>query len=889
MGPADQRSGTPRRLRDLAEDRFGKMAQAATGDLEPVPAAETRRLLHELRVHQIELEVQNEELQEAHATLEARTHQLEMFIENAPAAVAMLDRDLRYVCASRRWLQDYRLELGDLVGRSHYEVFPEIPERWKAVHGRCLDGAVERSEGDPFPRPDGQVDWLNWEVRPWLDGAGQIGGILIMSERINDRKVAETAVRESGELFRAQFSLAAEGAFTQTPEGLLVEVNETLARMHGYAPAEMQGRHYLDFVAEGSPAREPGAMARLLAGEPMTTEGEHRHRDGHTFPAEVSARLVHFSGRPVILGFVRDRSERRRAEQELRGSHALMERAEKLAQSGNWELDLGTGRMRGSLGARRIYGLAGTEWTVAEVQELVLPEYRAHLDAALAALVRHGRPYDVEFRIQRRADGGLRDLHSIAEYDAGRNVMFGVITDITQRHRLEAALASRVLALARPEGAGAPAFEDLFSLEDLQNLQDAFAQATGVAAIITRPDGVPLTRPSNFTRFCELVRTSPQGRANCFRSDAALGRQQLDGPVLQPCLSAGLWDAGVSLSAGGHPIAAWLIGQVRDGTRTPEAIDSYARELGLDPGRLLEAYEEVPVMPVAQFQKVADALAALAGHLSNSASQNLQQAGLIAESQAAESRVRRMAEGLERRVRERTLQLASANRELEAFSYSVSHDLRAPLRGIDGFSQALLEDCQGQLDETGRHYLDRIRLGTRRMGQIIEDLLALSRIGRSGLNLERADLSGLAGVILEELALASPDRRVAAVVQPGLRAWADAGLLRALLANLLGNAWKFSSRQPEARIEVGEEVLAGGERAFFIRDNGAGFDPARADQLFTAFQRLHSAQDYEGTGIGLAIVSRVVQRHGGRVWAQAEPGLGATFRFTLPDPGPAAS
>ena len=198
-------------------------------------------------------------------------------------------------------------------------------------------------------------------------------------------------------------------------------------------------------------------------------------------------------------------------------------------------------------------------------------------------------------------------------------------------------------------------------------------------------------------------------------------------------------------------------------------------------------------------------------------------------------------------------------------------------------------DCQGQLDETGRHYLDRIRLGTRRMGQIIEDLLALSRIGRSGLNLERADLSGLAGVILEELALASPDRRVAAVVQPGLRAWAAAGLRRALLANLLGTAWNFSSRQPEARIEVGEEVLAGGERAFFIRDNGAGFDPARADQLFPAFQRLHSAQDYEGTGIGLAIVSRVVQRHGGRVWAQAEPGLGATFRFTLPDPGPAAS
>ena len=337
----------------------------------------------------------------------------------------------------------------------------------------------------------------------------------------------------------------------------------------------------------------------------------------------------------------------------------------------------------------------------------------------------------------------------------------------------------------------------------------------------------------------------------------------------------------MTISACGLPVATWLIGQVRDPAQTPAAAAAHALEIGVDPGRFQEAFAEVPAMSGEQFQKVADALFSLAGLLSNSASQNLQQAGLIADSRAAQAEVQRMAEGLERRVQERTRQLEAANQELEAFSYSVSHDLRAPLRGVDGFSQALQADCQDQLDETGRHYLARIRQGALRMGQIIDDLLELSRIGRGGLNLERADLSSLAGQILGELALASPEREVVTAVQPGLWVRADARLLRVMLDNLLGNAWKFTARQPNARIEVGEQAEPGGERAFFIRDNGAGFDPARAGQLFTAIHRLHSAQDFEGTGIGLAIVRRVVQRHGGRVWAQAEPGCGATFRFTL--------
>ncbi len=296
MGRPDPARDTSNNLRAEAEDRFRQVAPTATGDFEPVSAVESRRILHELRVHQIELEVQNEELQEARQRLEGRNQLLDLFIENAPAALAMLDRDLRYVCASRRWLQDYRLDPHDLVGRRHYEVFPETPERWKEVHRRCLAGAVERGSNDPFSREDGQVDWLSWEVRPWRDGAGEIGGIVILSERVNERMVAEAALRESEERYLAQFALATEGVFTLDAQGVLTEVNETLARMHGTTVAEMQGRHYMDFMPAGGPGGDPAALAGLLEGKPFTAEADHLHRDGHTFPTEVSARLVHAAG-----------------------------------------------------------------------------------------------------------------------------------------------------------------------------------------------------------------------------------------------------------------------------------------------------------------------------------------------------------------------------------------------------------------------------------------------------------------------------------------------------------------------------------------------------------------------------------------------------------------
>jgi PAS domain S-box-containing protein len=236
----------------------------------------------------------------------------------------------------------------------------------------------------------------------------------------------------------------------------------------------------------------------------------------------------------------------------------------------------------------------------------------------------------------------------------------------------------------------------------------------------------------------------------------------------------------------------------------------------------------------------------------------------------------------EQQVVERTVALEAANRELEDFSYAVSHDLRAPIRSIDGFSRVLLEDYADRLDAEGHDAIQRIHRATQRMTDLIDALLELSRVTRAKLHWERVDLSALVESIIAELQQMQPDRRVEFRIANGLAAHGDARLLRLALDNLLGNAWKFTGKQPRARIEFG--VTAHDDRpAYFVRDNGAGFDAAYADKLFVTFQRLHSATAFPGTGIGLATVRRIIHRHGGRIWAEGAVDQGATFYFTLGD------
>ncbi|KAF0218406.1 MAG: multi-sensor signal transduction histidine [Geobacteraceae bacterium] len=248
----------------------------------------------------------------------------------------------------------------------------------------------------------------------------------------------------------------------------------------------------------------------------------------------------------------------------------------------------------------------------------------------------------------------------------------------------------------------------------------------------------------------------------------------------------------------------------------------------------------------------------------------------ITERKRADEKIKKLNDDLQRRA----FELESANKELESFSYAVSHDLRAPLRHIEGFSKALMEDCGNQLDDQGKMYVQRLKTATQRMVGLIDDMLKLANVTSCELIRQPVNLSRMAHIIALEYKQTQPERRVVFNIAEDVTAHGDARLLRVVLANLLGNAWKYTGKQEETVIEFGT-IRVDGEAAYFVRDNGAGFDMAYAEKLFGAFQRLHSTEEFEGTGIGLATVQRVIRRHGGRVWAEGEVGRGATFYFTL--------
>ncbi len=472
----------------------------------------------------------------------------------------------------------------------------------------------------------------------------------------------------------------------------------------------------------------------------------------------------------------------------------------------------------------------------------------------------------------------------------GNNQCVEFCVDISARKKAELALRESEERVRRkletilspdPE-IGALEFQDVVDIEAIRSIMADFSELSGI--VVGFGDSrANILVGTGWQEICtRFHRVHPETCANCNESDAKFLEGVTPGEYRLYKCKNNLWDAATPLMVGGKSVGNIYTGQLLldDEPVSESEFVAQAARYGFVEEEYLRAFRTVPRMSRKKVGTAIDFLRKFGELVGKLGYANVKLAKSLAQLQSSEETVRRLNAELERRVRERTAELEAANKELESFCYSVSHDLRAPLRGIDGWSLALVEDYGRQLDPTAQTYLDRVRSEAQRMGLLIDDLLQLSRVTRAAMNRRNVDLAAAANAVAARLREQYAERRIHFRIEPDLAATGDAGLLEIALTNLLGNSAKFTGREAEARIEFGQ-TKDRGERTFYIRDNGVGFDMAYADTLFGAFQRLHKAADFPGTGIGLATVQRIVHRHGGRIWADAQVGQGATFYFTL--------
>ena len=476
-----------------------------------------------------------------------------------------------------------------------------------------------------------------------------------------------------------------------------------------------------------------------------------------------------------------------------------------------------------------------------------------------------------------------------AYFDDDGNVVHyeGVISDITERKHAEAALEERIVALTRPleDTAESVSFEHLFNIDQIQRLQDEFADATGVASIITRTDGTPITRPSNFCRLCiDIIRKTETGLLNCFRSDAEIGRFHSEGPIIQPCMSGGLWDAGAGITIGGKHIANWLIGQVRDRTQTEEKMREYAKEIGADEEAVVEAFREVPAMSRNRFRQVAQALFTLARQLSTSAYQNVQQARFISDLKRSEEE--------QKNLQSRLVQ-AQKMEAVGRLAGGVAHDFNNMLSIILGHTEMILDE----VDSTDPHVanLKEIRRAARRSTDLTRQLLAFAR--KQTIAPKVLDLNGTVEGMLKMLKRLIGEN-IDLAWEPTSDLWPikmDPSQVDQVLANLCVNARDSIEEVGRLTIETGNVSFdedycrdhagfqPGDYSMIAVSDNGCGMDRETLNNLFEPFFTTKGVG--EGTGLGLATVYGIVKQNSGFINVYSEPGKGTTFKIYLPRHG----
>jgi len=688
-------------------------------------------------------------------------------------------------------------------------------------------------------------------------------------------------------------------------------------------------------------------MEVVRSGRPRLGVQERHFARGSTdeFWLDVS-RVPVFDARGTVTSlivFAIDTTEDRRTQEALQATAARLKEAQRIARLGSWDLDLRRNVLSWSDEIYRIFEIDPARFGASyeAFLGLIHPDDRAGVDRAYRRSIETRAPYSIDHRL-RFPDGRIKFVHEQCEtlFEGDTPVRSaGTVQDITEQKRAEEALraseikyrtliqnlqagvvvhaadtrivtwnaeARSILGLTDDQMSGRSAADPGWSfLREDGSVMPPEEYPVHQVLVTRQPIGnqvVGVHRPADGQdvwvmatanpvldrdgRISEVIvtfiditeRRAAQARLAHlasiveFSGDAIIGKT-LGGVIIS-------WNRGAERMYG--YAAEEIVGRSVSILVPPDMTEDFAAIMeGVRLGERVERRETMRVSRDGRLIHVALTISPIKNDRGE-----IVGASTIARDISDRVRVgveiRQLNQELDQRVRERTAQLEAANKELESFSYSVSHDLRTPLRSIDGFSRILLEEYRDKLDAEGIGHLDMVRSASQRMGQLIDDILRLSKVSRVDMYIAEIALSELAGLIVDQLRRAEPRRPVEVEIEPGLTCRGDIRLLRVALENLFGNAWKFTSRTPEARIQFGVTRAQDGP-VFHVRDNGVGFDPRYASKLFSVFQRLHSANEFPGTGIGLATVQRIIHRHGGRVWAESTPGQGATFSFTLAD------
>ncbi|MEP6771479.1 MAG: PAS domain S-box protein [Polaromonas sp.] len=707
----------------------------------------------------------------------------------------------------------------------------------------------------------GEEIWLELDIVPIVNAKGGFTHWVAVQRDITRRKLAEQALVEGEQRYAALFEMAPVPMWVfDTVTKRFLNVNKAAIDSYGYSHAEFLAMTIFDIrpVTEHDMLRQD--LERPADPPDPKILWKHRRKDGSVFPASVVGSPVQYAGHSARFVVSLDMTTQAKAEKDAQEHLFTLQRAADAAQAITWHQTLESTmqevaeQARGILGAHQaIVSLTvSNDWAqainalslsekYAKYRDMVEPPDGTGIYALVCQTNRSMRMTQAELEAHPRWRGFGRyaDEHPamhgwLAVPLTGRDGKNIGLLQLSDKYEGEFTQEDEYVALELAQLASI-AIQKARLIEEVSQLNTGLEQKVAERTLALEHQQALFQALAE--QAPQVVWTSdPDGSATYFnRAWFELAGGKMDDWTGQQWFSAIHPDDLPDIKA------RWLVAKA-----TRSQYSGIRRVLARD-GIHTMSYRASPVL---------DEHGEVAFWVGIDAD--------ITEVKAIEAALR------------------LSNQELEAFSYSVSHDLRSPLNTVDGFSRLLGKHLGPGANERVSHYLSRIQAGVAQMGQLIEDLLSLAQVSRVPLNNKLVDLSGLARDVLDEWRVRDPDRQVTAHIEKDLRAHGDSRLIRVVMENLLGNAWKFSSHQPMAEITVGCQLDAAGQPEFFVRDNGAGFDMAYADKLFTPFQRLHAVAEFPGTGIGLATVSRVIKRHGGRLWAEAAPGKGATFFFTLP-------